>query len=173
MAITSIAGPRQECPCRTRTRYGLCPLQTRRNLCSHGHGGSGRASKWQNKSRTRRLRARLWADHQSRRGARAQIEGCIIQTLSRALKEEVTFDRARVSSVDWSSYPILTFVEVPKLEVELIDRPTEPPLGAGEPACTPVGAALANAVYDATGLRLRTIPFTAQRVRAAWDGKSS
>ena len=106
-------------------------------------------------------------------GVRAQIEGCILQTLSRALKEEVTFDRARVTSVDWSSYPILTFVEVPKLEIELIDRPTEPPLGAGEPACTPVGAALANAVYDATGLRLRTIPFTAQRVRAAWDGKSS
>ncbi len=105
-------------------------------------------------------------------GVRAQIEGCILQTLSRVLKEEVKFDRSRVLSVDWSSYPILTFAEAPKLDIELIDRRTEPPLGVGEAACTPVGAALANAVYDATGVRLRTIPFTSERVRAAY-GKSS
>jgi CO/xanthine dehydrogenase Mo-binding subunit len=105
-------------------------------------------------------------------GARAQIEGCILQTLSRVLKEEVKFDRSRVTSTDWSSYPILTFSEVPKIDIELIDRPNEPPVGAGEAACTPVGAALANAIFDATGVRLRTIPFTPENVEAAW-GKSS
>jgi CO/xanthine dehydrogenase Mo-binding subunit len=85
----------------------------------------------------------------------------------------VKFDRSRVLSVDWSSYPILTFSEVPKLEIELIDRPTEPPLGAGEAACTTVGPALANAVFDATGARLRTVPFTPERVKAALSGRSS
>ncbi len=130
----------------------------------------GRAGKRQNKSRTCRLRARLRADHQPR-WVRAQTEGCILQTLSRVLKEEVKFDRSRVLSVDWSSYPILTFAEAPKLDIELIDRRTEPPLGVGEAASTPVGAALANAIYDPTGVRLRTVPFTSERVRAAY-GKS-
>jgi nicotinate dehydrogenase subunit B len=106
-------------------------------------------------------------------GVRAQVEGCILQTLSRALKEEVKFDRSRVLSVDWSTYPILTFSEAPKLEIELIDRPTVPPVGAGEAACTPVGAALANAIHDACGVRLRTIPFTPERLKAAWDRQST
>jgi nicotinate dehydrogenase subunit B len=100
-------------------------------------------------------------------GVRAQIEGSILQTLSRALMEEVQFDRSRVTSVDWSSYPILRFPDVPKLDIVLIDRPTQPPLGAGEAACSPVGAALANAVFDATGARLRTVPFTPDRVKMA------
>jgi CO/xanthine dehydrogenase Mo-binding subunit len=100
-------------------------------------------------------------------GVRAQIEGSILQTLSRVLMEEVKFDRARVTSVDFASYPILTFSAVPKLDIALIDRPTEPPVGSGEAACTPVGAALANAIFDATGARLRTVPFTPERVRAA------
>ncbi|MFY9771387.1 MAG: molybdopterin cofactor-binding domain-containing protein [Xanthobacteraceae bacterium] len=103
-------------------------------------------------------------------GARAQVEGSILQTLSRALMEEVQFDRSRVTSVDWSSYPILRFPDVPKLDIVLIDRPTEPPLGAGEAACTTVAAALANAVFDATGARLRTVPFTPERVKATLDG---
>jgi CO/xanthine dehydrogenase Mo-binding subunit len=98
---------------------------------------------------------------------RQQIEGCILQTLSRTLHEEVEFDCARVTSVDWKSYPILTFPEVPDIAIELIDRPTEPPLGAGEAATTTVAAALANAVFDASGLRLRTVPFTPARVKAA------
>ena len=97
---------------------------------------------------------------------RAQVEGSILQTLSRVLMEEVKFDRSRVLNVDWSSYPILRFSQVPQLDIELIDRPTEPPLGAGEAACTTVGAALANAVFDATGARLRTVPFTPERVKA-------
>ena len=106
-------------------------------------------------------------------GVRAQVEGSILQTLSRVLIEEVKFDRSRVLSVDWASYPILKFSQVPKLDIALVDRPTEPPLGAGEAACTTVGAALANAVFDATGARLRTIPFTPERVKAALGGKSS
>ena len=106
-------------------------------------------------------------------GVRAQVEGSILQTLSRVLMEEVKFDRSRVLSVDWASYPILKFSQVPKLDIALVDRPTEPPLGAGEAACTTVGAALANAVFDATGARLRTIPFTPERVKAALNGRPS
>jgi CO/xanthine dehydrogenase Mo-binding subunit len=106
-------------------------------------------------------------------GVRAQVEGSILQTLSRVLMEEVKFDRSRVSSVDWSSYPILTFSEAPKIEIALIDRPKEKPVGAGEAACTGVGAALANAFFDATGVRLRTIPFTPERVKAALGGRAA
>ena len=97
---------------------------------------------------------------------RNQIEGSIVQTLSRAMHEEVKFDRSRVTSVDWASYPLLTFPEMPSIEVALIDRPTLPPLGAGEASTAPVAAALGNAVFDATGLRLRTVPFTPARVKA-------
>ncbi|HEY3162483.1 MAG TPA: molybdopterin cofactor-binding domain-containing protein [Vicinamibacterales bacterium] len=100
-------------------------------------------------------------------GLRNQVEGCIVQTLSRALHEEVTFDRSRVTSVDWVSYPILRFPEAPAVEVILIDRPNEPLVGAGEAATAPVAAALANAVFDATGVRLRTVPFTPARVKTA------
>jgi CO/xanthine dehydrogenase Mo-binding subunit len=106
-------------------------------------------------------------------GVRAQVEGCILQTLSRALLEEVKFDRARVTSLDWASYPILNFSDTPKLDIELIDRPSEPPLGAGEASCAAVGAALANAVFDATGARLRTVPFTPERVKAALNSRAS
>jgi nicotinate dehydrogenase subunit B len=102
-------------------------------------------------------------------GVRAQVEGSILQTLSRVLVEEVKFDRSHVLSVDWSSYPILRFSDVPKLDIDLVGRPTEPPLGAGEAAC----AAVANAVYDAAGVRLRTVPFTPERVKAALNSKAS
>jgi len=78
----------------------------------------------------------------------------------------------RVTTVDWASYPILTFPEVPKLELEVIQRLDQPPLGAGEAASTPVGAALANAVFDATGVRLRTVPFRPDRVKTALAGRS-
>jgi nicotinate dehydrogenase subunit B len=98
---------------------------------------------------------------------RAQVEGCILQTLSRTLFEEVTFDHTAVTSVDWASYPILTFPDVPLLDIALINRPHERPLGAGEAATSAVAAALGNAVFDATGARLRTAPFTPARVKAA------
>jgi CO/xanthine dehydrogenase Mo-binding subunit len=97
----------------------------------------------------------------------AQLEGNILQTLSRTLHEEVVYDRDRVTTLDWSSYPILTFPEVPTLEFELIQRLDQPPLGTGEAASTPVPAALGNAVFDATGVRLRTVPFRPERVKAA------
>jgi CO/xanthine dehydrogenase Mo-binding subunit len=97
---------------------------------------------------------------------RAQVEGNILQTLSRTLYEETTFDSSRVTSVDWASYPLLRFTAVPHLEIALIDRRDDPPLGAGEAASSPVPAALANAVFDATGVRLRSVPFTSGKVKA-------
>jgi len=102
-----------------------------------------------------------------------QIEGCIVQTLSRSLHEEVTFDRSHVTSVDWASYPILRFPEAPPVDVILLDHPEQPLFGAGEAATTPVAAALANAVYDAAGIRLRTVPFTPARVKAAFAARVS
>ena len=98
---------------------------------------------------------------------RNQLEGCILQGLSRTLFEEVKFDREGVTSVDWGSYPVLGFTDAPPLEIELVDRPTEPPIGTGEAAGTPVPGALANAVFDATGVRFRTVPLRPDRVKAA------
>jgi CO/xanthine dehydrogenase Mo-binding subunit len=100
-------------------------------------------------------------------GLRNQIEGNTLQSLSRALKEEVLFDEWRVKSVDWESYPILTFSEVPEVEIVLINHPEQPALGAGEPSTTTTAAAVANAIFDATGARLRQVPFTPHRVKAA------
>jgi nicotinate dehydrogenase subunit B len=103
-------------------------------------------------------------------GIRNQIEGNVIQTLSRTLKEELKFDRSRVTSLDWASYPILTFPEVPDIVMDLIDRPAEKPWGAGEPSAAVVSAAVSNAVFDATGARLRSVPFTPERVKAVLRG---
>jgi nicotinate dehydrogenase subunit B len=100
-------------------------------------------------------------------GLMNQIEGNVIQTISRTLKEEIQFDRSGVTSLHWATYPILTFTEVPDVVIELIDRPTEPPWGAGEPASAVVPSAIANAVFDAVGVRLRSVPFTPAKVRAA------
>jgi CO/xanthine dehydrogenase Mo-binding subunit len=96
-----------------------------------------------------------------------QVEGGILQTLSRALFEEAVFDSNRVTSVDWASYPILKFPDAPEMVVELIDRPELPPMGAGEAATAPVAAALANAIFDAVGVRLRRVPMTPDRVKQA------
>ena len=90
---------------------------------------------------------------------RNQVEGLIVQTLSRTLHEEVKFDRSRVTTVDWARYPLLTFPEVPAVEVALLNHPELPILGAGEGASSPVAAALGNAIFDATGIRLRRAPF--------------
>jgi nicotinate dehydrogenase subunit B len=100
-------------------------------------------------------------------GVKNQIEGNVIQSLSRALKEEVQFDEMRITSVDWGTYPILTFSEVPEIEIVLMDRPDQPALGAGEPATVITAPAVANAIFDATGVRLRQTPFTPARVREA------
>jgi nicotinate dehydrogenase subunit B len=105
-------------------------------------------------------------------GVKAQIEGCVIQTVSRVLKEELTFDRSMVTSLDWASYPILTFPEVPEIEIELIDRPTEKLWGAGEPTAALVPSSISNAVFDATGVRLRSVPFKRGKVKAALQSAS-
>jgi CO/xanthine dehydrogenase Mo-binding subunit len=94
-------------------------------------------------------------------GLRNQIEGNVIQAISRTLKEQVKFDRSRVTSLDWRSYPILTFAEVPdSIEIELINHPELPSVGAGEATSSPIPGAIANAVFDATGKRLRAVPLT-------------
>ena len=103
----------------------------------------------------RHLRARLRAGRQSRCVCAIRSKAASCRRSAARMHEEVKFDRSRVTSVDWASYPILTFPEVPPIEVALIDRPTLPPLGAGEAATAPVAAALGNAVFDATGVRLR------------------
>ena len=96
------------------------------------------------------------------------IEGNIVQGVSRTLWEEVTFDRKTVTSVDWISYPILDITETPgQVDVVLINHPEIPPSGAGEPSIRPVAAAIANAIYDATGVRIRRVPFSPGRVKAA------
>jgi len=100
-------------------------------------------------------------------GLKNQIEGNIVQTVSRTLIEELKFDRSRVTSVDWASYPILRFPAVPEIAIELIDRPAEAPWGAGEPTAAVVPSAIANAIYDATGARMRSVPFTPPKVVAA------
>ena len=99
-------------------------------------------------------------------GVKNQIEGGLVQSLSWTLKEEVKFDDTRVTSEDWAGYPILTFAECPPVEVVLIDRPGQPYLGTGEASQGPAGAALGNAVFDATGTRFRRLPLTPDRVKA-------
>jgi nicotinate dehydrogenase subunit B len=96
-------------------------------------------------------------------GLRNQIEGNAIQATSRALLEEVRFDRARVTSTDWTAYPILRFPAAPAVRIAVIDRPDQPALGAGEPTTIVVAPAIANAVFAATGVRLRRVPFTKAR----------
>jgi nicotinate dehydrogenase subunit B len=100
-------------------------------------------------------------------GLRNQIEGNAVQAMSRALKEQVTFNTSGVTSLDWRSYPIVRFREVPEVRIALIDRPHEPILGAGEATTTVIAPAIGNAIYDATGVRLREVPFTPDRVAAA------
>lgn len=100
-------------------------------------------------------------------GARNQIEGGIVQTVSRTLIEELHFDRRHVTSLDWATYPILRFPDVPRIHISLINRPEQPSWGAGEMAPTVVPAAISNAVFDATGIRLRSVPFLPAKVLAA------
>jgi nicotinate dehydrogenase subunit B len=101
-------------------------------------------------------------------GLRYTIEGNVVHGLSRTLFEEVRFDRDKVTSVDWLTYPILDIADAPEsIEVVLINRPEVPPTGAGEPSIRVIPAAVANAFFDATGVRLRRVPLTPERVKAA------
>jgi nicotinate dehydrogenase subunit B len=100
-------------------------------------------------------------------GLRNQLDGNVIQMVSRTLIEELKFDRSHVTSLDWESYPVIRFPDVPEIVLDLIDRPNERPWGAGEPAAAVVPSAISNAVFDATGVRLRSVPYTPDRVKAA------
>jgi CO/xanthine dehydrogenase Mo-binding subunit len=101
-------------------------------------------------------------------GLTKTIEGNIVQGVSRTLWEEVKFDRKNVTSVDWMSYPILDITETPaEVNIVLINHPEIAPSGAGEPSIRPVAAAIANAIFDATGVRIRRVPFSPDRVKAA------
>ena len=101
-------------------------------------------------------------------GLRYTIEGNVVQGISRTLFEEVRFDRNMVTSVDWNTYPILDIRDTPQtIEFALINRPEVAPSGAGEPTMRVIPAAIANAFFDATGVRMRRVPLTPERVRAA------
>lgn len=100
-------------------------------------------------------------------GVANQVEGGVLQTVSRTLMEEVDWDRNKVKSVDWASYPIMRHTQAPTVEVALIDRPGQVAWGAGEPMGCAIPAAIANAVFDATGARLRSVPLTPDKVKAA------
>ncbi len=106
-------------------------------------------------------------------GVKHQIHGNVVQSVSRVLKESVEFSPTAVTSNDWGTYPILQFPEVPDVDVLLVPRPDEPPLGVGESASVPSAAAIANAVYDAIGIRFRELPLTPERVLEALEGKQA
>ena len=100
-------------------------------------------------------------------GAHLQIEGGITMGLSAALTEEIEFSGGKVLTENFSSYPITRFSDAPVIEAVLVDNPGLAPQGCGEPAITTVGAALANAIFDAVGARLYTLPMTPERILAA------
>src|SRR6185312_14921725 len=97
----------------------------------------------------------------------AQISSMLVQAVSRILKEEVTFSASNVTSLDWESYPMLRFAEHPEVVPVVVQRLNEPSTGAGEEVMGSAGVAIANAFFDATGVRLRQYPMTPERVRAA------
>jgi len=114
-------------------------------------------------------------------GVKNQIEGGVLQGLSRAVGEEVTWDSEKIRSVDWAAYKSLFLSDwyhprtavgsrVPRIETVLINRPDAEAMGAGETAITIVAAAVGNAIFDAIGVRVREVPFTPERVRAALSG---
>jgi nicotinate dehydrogenase subunit B len=103
-------------------------------------------------------------------GVRHQIHGNVIQSTGRALMEEVSFDRNSVTSREWGAYPIIKFPDIPKIDVLMLPRQDQPPLGVGESASVPSAAAIANAIFDATGVRFHELPFTPERILAGLRG---
>jgi len=145
-------------------------------VCSRGDTLCATAVEIELNRRTGRIRPVRWAiAHDcglviNPAGLKLVIEGNIIQATSRSLYEEVSFNRSNVTSVDWMSYPIADVTDMPdRIDIALINRPEHPPGGAGEPAGRPVPAALANALFDAAGIRLRRAPLTPARVKAALE----
>lgn len=106
-------------------------------------------------------------------GVRHQIHGNVIQSTSRTLMEEVSFDRHAVTAREWGAYPIIPFPAVPRIDVLMLPRPDQPPLGVGESASVPSAAAIANAIFDATGVRFREPPFTPERILAGLRGTAT
>ena len=106
-------------------------------------------------------------------GVRHQIHGNVIQSTSRALMEEVSFERGAVAAREWGAYPIIPFPDVPKIDVLMLPRQDQPPLGVGESASVPSAAAIANAIFDATGVRFREPPFTPERILRGLHGETS
>ncbi|OAF10081.1 aldehyde dehydrogenase [Bradyrhizobium centrolobii] len=106
-------------------------------------------------------------------GVRHQIHGNVIQSTSRALMEEVSFERGAVGAREWGAYPIIPFPDVPKIDVLMLPRPDQPPLGVGESASVPSAAAIANAIFDATGVRFREPPFTPERILKGLHGEAA
>ncbi len=106
-------------------------------------------------------------------GVRHQVHGNVVQTVSRSLKERVHFDARGVTDRSWGAYPILTFPELPEIDAVLMPGNGNPPLGAGESASVPGPAAIANAIFDATGVRLREAPFLPERVKAGLDARAN
>jgi nicotinate dehydrogenase subunit B len=104
-------------------------------------------------------------------GVRHQIHGNVIQSTSRALMEEVSFDGNAVTSREWGAYPIITFPDIPDIDVLMLPRQDQPPLGVGESASVPSAAAIANAIFDATGVRFRELPFTPERILRGLRGE--
>jgi nicotinate dehydrogenase subunit B len=105
-------------------------------------------------------------------GVRHQIEGNVIQSTSRALMEEIPFDRTTVAAREWGAYPIIKFPDVPRIDVLMLPRQDQPPLGVGESASVPSAAAIANAIFDATGVRFRNPPFTPERILQGLRGEA-
>ena len=106
-------------------------------------------------------------------GVRHQIEGNVIQSTSRALMEEIPFERTTVAAREWGAYPIIRFPDVPKIDVLMLPRPDQPPLGVGKSASVPSAAAIANAIFDATGVRFRDPPFTPERILRGLRGEAA
>ncbi|MBR0847499.1 molybdopterin-dependent oxidoreductase [Bradyrhizobium diazoefficiens] len=106
-------------------------------------------------------------------GVRHQIHGNVIQSTSRALMEEVAFERGAVAAREWGAYPIIPFPDVPRIDVLMLPRPDQPPLGVGESASVPSAAAIANAIFDATGVRFREPPFTPERILRGLHGDAA
>jgi nicotinate dehydrogenase subunit B len=104
-------------------------------------------------------------------GVRHQIHGNVVQSTGRALMEEVSFDRNAVMSREWGAYPIITFPQLPEIDVLMLPRQDQPPLGVGESASVPSAAAIANAIFDATGVRFRELPFTPERILRGLRGE--
>ena len=106
-------------------------------------------------------------------GVRHQIHGNVIQSTSRALMEQVSFDRSTVTSREWGAYPIIKFPDIPEIDVLMLPRQDQPPLGVGESASVPSAAAIANAIFDATGVRFREPPFTPRANSGGTAGRSA